>query len=94
MERFRGIRGFGIDELLSHRSTTEVTLIFIEKLLETLPIVMVFHVKVQKSPLDRLLSMTSHFDAVKKQAGDDGDGDGDDGDDGDGDDGGDGATIR
>ena len=36
---------------------------------------MVFHVKVQKSPLDRLLSMTSHFDAVKKQAGDDGDGD-------------------
>lgn len=46
VERFRGIRGFGIDELLSHRSTTEV----------------------QKSPLDRLLSMTSHFDAVKKQA--------------------------
>ena len=27
----------------------------------------------QKSPLDRLLSMTSHFDAVKKQAGDDDD---------------------
>ena len=24
MERFRGIRGFGIDELLSHRGTTEV----------------------------------------------------------------------
>jgi len=45
VERFRGIRGFGIDELLSHRGTTEV----------------------QKSPLDRLLSMTSHFDAVKKQ---------------------------
>ena len=42
---------------------------------------MVFHIKVQKSPLDRLLSMTPHFDAVKKQAGDDGDGDGDDGDD-------------
>ena len=37
------------------------------------------NVKVQKSPLDRLLSMTSHFDAVKKQAGDDDDDD--DGDD-------------
>ena len=38
-------------------------------------------VKVQKSPLDRLLSMTSHFDAVKKQTGGDDDDDDDDDDD-------------
>ena len=44
------------------------------------------NVKVQKSPLDQLLSMTSHFDAVKKQAGDDGDGDDGEDDDDDGDD--------